>query len=166
MNLHERAVAIRERLRNPPNAVVDIGIDLQRGRAKIDDHQIARISSPSIRARRFGIERARTQRLANAGHSVARITALVATRYGLTFDQLMSKERLARFVMPRHIAIFLARHITRRGTPDLGGRFNRDHSTVINTLDKVERLSISDFQFGAEIAAVECHVRRKLAGCQ
>jgi hypothetical protein len=45
MSLVERAQAIRERLRNPPNAVPDRGIDLRR-RVEITDHTPIAISVP------------------------------------------------------------------------------------------------------------------------
>ena len=45
----------------------------------------------------------------------------------------------------RHIAIYLTRHMTKLSLKDIGKEFdNRDHSTVLNSLTRIERLMKND----------------------
>ena len=40
----------------------------------------------------------------------------------------------------RQVAIYLMRKLTNLSTPDIGKEFNRDHSTVLHSIAKVENL--------------------------
>jgi chromosomal replication initiator protein len=63
----------------------------------------------------------------------------VATHYGLDIADLLSAKRDRRLVMPRQIAMYLAKQLTSLSLPDLGRSFGgRDHTTVLHAVRKIE----------------------------
>ncbi len=73
------------------------------------------------------------------------ILALVTAHYDVKLSELQSKRRTAAIVLPRQIAMYIARRITRHSLEEIGGFFGgRDHSTVIYAIDKIQQLIASD----------------------
>ena len=71
-------------------------------------------------------------------NDIQKIQRIVADYYNITVDDLKSKKRAANIAGPRHIAIYLARNLTDESFPRIGMEFGgRDHSTVMNSCDKV-----------------------------
>lgn len=69
------------------------------------------------------------------------IQNLCAEHFRLTQDALCSDRREGEVVHARHIAMYLARHMTEVSTTKIGRRFgNRDHSSITHAVRKVERL--------------------------
>ncbi len=63
----------------------------------------------------------------------------VSEKYQVTPDDLKSNSRQNRIILPRFSAMFLARKLTDLTTTDIGKEFgDRDHSTVVNAVNKVE----------------------------
>ena len=80
--------------------------------------------------------------------SIERIQDVVARGWGVTADQLRSKARIKSLVVPRQIAMFLARDILEMQLVEIGHAFGgRDHSTVIHSVNKVERQMSRDRSF-------------------
>ncbi|MEJ2184569.1 MAG: chromosomal replication initiator protein DnaA [Gemmatimonadota bacterium] len=72
--------------------------------------------------------------------SPAGIRAAVAERCNVTVDALTSKRRTKDVTRPRQIAMFLIREILDLPLVEIGSHFgNRDHSTVIHSIQKVEQ---------------------------
>ena len=40
----------------------------------------------------------------------------------------------------RHVAVYLIRQLTNLSTPDIGKEFNRDHSTILYSIEKIEKM--------------------------
>ncbi len=73
------------------------------------------------------------------------ILALVTEAYDVKLSDLQSKKRTQAVVLPRQVAMFLARRITRHSLEEIGGFFGgRDHSTVLYAIDKIDTLAASD----------------------
>lgn len=69
------------------------------------------------------------------------VISQVASFFNLTASQLKGKSRQAHIVLPRQIAMFLLRHDTRATLVEVAGYFsNRDHTTVMHSVEKVEKL--------------------------
>jgi len=65
----------------------------------------------------------------------------VATHYSVSRADLLSSRRTASVVMPRQIAMFLAKALTPRSLPEIGRRFGgRDHTTVLHAVRKIDKL--------------------------
>lgn len=69
----------------------------------------------------------------------------VASHYNVSRADLLSSRRTTAVVMPRQIAMFLAKSLTLRSLPEIGRRFGgRDHTTVLHAVRKIDRLSTTD----------------------
>jgi len=69
----------------------------------------------------------------------------VASHYNVSRADLLSSRRTAAVVMPRQVAMFLAKSLTLRSLPEIGRRFGgRDHTTVLHAVRKIDRLSTSN----------------------
>lgn len=64
----------------------------------------------------------------------------IADRYGLSVLDLLSDRRAPSVAKPRQVAMYLCRELTTLSLPAIGKRFgNRDHSTVIHAIRRVEQ---------------------------
>jgi len=73
------------------------------------------------------------------------ILALVTAHFDVKLSELQSKRRTAAVVLPRQVAMYLARRITRHSLEEIGTYFGgRDHSTVLYGIEKIETLRASD----------------------
>jgi len=73
--------------------------------------------------------------------SVEMIQKLVADHFKLKIADLKSDKRLKALVVPRQIAIYICRELTKCSYPEIGEKFGgKDHSTIIHSFKKIERL--------------------------
>ncbi|MCL1992523.1 MAG: chromosomal replication initiator protein DnaA [Spirochaetes bacterium] len=74
-----------------------------------------------------------------ANLSVENIIRVVAEHYGLSPNDLKGKKRPQSIVLPRQIAMYIAREITDYSTTELGQEFGgRDHTTVMHSVEKIK----------------------------
>jgi chromosomal replication initiator protein len=84
---------------------------------------------------------------------------VVARRWGVTAEQLRSKARIKTLVVPRQIAMYLARDILQMQLIEIGQAFGgRDHSTVIHSVDKVQRQMSRDRGFRERIESARAEL--------
>ncbi len=84
--------------------------------------------------------------------SIDRVQEVVARRWGVTPEGLRSKARTKTLTVPRQIAMYLARDMLGMQLVEIGQAFGgRDHSTVIHSVDKVERQMMRDRTFKERI---------------
>ena len=84
------------------------------------------------------------------------IKRIVADYYGLTQAQLVSKSRTKAIANARHIAIYLCRKHLDLPYNKIGEDFgNRDHSTIINSCDKIEKNLKTDQLLAKAIYEIE-----------
>lgn len=86
--------------------------------------------------------------------TIERIQHIVAHHYNMTADELCSDRRTADVVRARHIAMYLATTMTKRSISEIGRRFERDHTSVIAAVRKLERWISKNPQFAEEIKSV------------
>lgn len=80
--------------------------------------------------------------------SEKRILSVVADYYNLTPTQLAGKNRTSQVSLARHIAMFLMRDLLDLPFSKIGKAFGgKDHSTVMNAIQKVEKMSKTDSGF-------------------
>jgi chromosomal replication initiator protein len=72
--------------------------------------------------------------------TISQIQTLVAARHGLCVRDILSRRRARQVARPRHIAMWLARHITPCSLPEIGLAFGRDHTTVAHGIDRIDKL--------------------------
>ena len=73
------------------------------------------------------------------GVTVDKIFAAIEKKYDVSKSELIGKSRVKDVAQARHIAIYLIRTITEMSLPNIGKLFNRDHSTVISSIDAIEK---------------------------
>jgi chromosomal replication initiator protein len=72
--------------------------------------------------------------------TIDKVQEVVARRWGVTPEGLRSKARIKTLTVPRQIAMYLARDLLQMQLVEIGQAFGgRDHSTVIHSVDKVQR---------------------------
>lgn len=77
--------------------------------------------------------------------TIVEIQKTVARHYGVRHADMLSARRHAADVMPRQIAMYLAKQLTPKSLPEIGRRFGgRDHTTVLHAVRKIEALMKTD----------------------
>ncbi|KRK73889.1 chromosomal replication initiator protein DnaA [Lacticaseibacillus nasuensis] len=70
--------------------------------------------------------------------SIGEIQAVVAKYYQISVSDLKGKKRVKQIVVPRQIAMYLAREMTDSSLPKIGQAFGgKDHTTVIHAHEKI-----------------------------
>ncbi len=83
--------------------------------------------------------------------TVDKIFTAVFKKYGIKKEDIVGQKRNKDIAYARHISIYLIRTITEMSLPNIGKIFNRDHSTVLTSYEKIEKKVFSDPVFNIEI---------------
>jgi hypothetical protein len=76
--------------------------------------------------------------------------------FGLTRAELISERRTRDIVVPRQIAMYLAKILTPRSLPEIGRRFGgKDHTTVLSAVRKITFLTRTNWLIAYDVAHVE-----------
>ena len=70
--------------------------------------------------------------------TVERIISKVASKYGMTSEDIKSRKKTKEIAYARHICIYIIRNITDMSLPTIGKIFGRDHSTVMASLSVID----------------------------
>jgi chromosomal replication initiator protein len=92
---------------------------------------------------------------ANPAVDVEGIQREVARYYKVTVEALREDRRHKALAHARQVAMYLSRKLTKSSFPEIASRFNKDHSTVISAVRKVEGLRESDAGLKRELAELE-----------
>ena len=93
------------------------------------------------------------------GVTVEKIFAAIEKKYGVSKSELVGKSRVKEVAQARHVAIHLMRTLVEMSQPAIGKLFNRDHTTVISSLDTVDKKMASSPAFEAEINTLIKEIR-------
>ena len=69
---------------------------------------------------------------------IERILTAVSKHYGVEVEDLKSTKRSENIAGARHVAIYLLKELTTLTLREIGGVFNRNHSTVKSSLEVVD----------------------------
>ncbi|MDH3462333.1 MAG: chromosomal replication initiator protein DnaA [Acidimicrobiia bacterium] len=72
------------------------------------------------------------------------IIRTTASAYEFTTEDVLSPSRRQPLVLCRQISMYLCRELTDLSLPKIGEAFNRDHTTVLHSVEKVKRILRSD----------------------
>lgn len=87
------------------------------------------------------------------------IQSIVAKSFNITKLDLLSQRRTHNVVLPRQIAMYLAKMLTTRSYPEIGRRFGyRDHSTPLYAVQKINARCVSDPEFAGRINALKAEI--------
>jgi chromosomal replication initiator protein len=85
--------------------------------------------------------------------TVESIQNLVASYFNLNIQEMLSQRRSRSLARPRQIAMYLAKQHTTNSLPDIGRKFsNRDHTTVIHAVKKIDELIKKDNEIKQQVS--------------
>lgn len=88
--------------------------------------------------------------------SIEIIQKAVADYYQLKVSDLKSEKRIKTVVVPRQIAIYICRELTKASYPEIGDKFGgKDHSTVIHSVKKIDKLLTQDHELRNTIDVIK-----------
>lgn len=82
------------------------------------------------------------------GLSMERISKAVAGHYKLTIEELKSKNNSRQIAVPRQVAMYLCKRLTKHSFPEIGREFGgKHHTTVMHSVEKIDSLIKDDRNF-------------------
>ena len=82
------------------------------------------------------------------GLTLERIARVVATHYQMTVEEIKSKNNSRAVAVPRQVAMYLCKRLTKASFPEIGREFGgKHHTTVMHSVDKIEALQKDDRNF-------------------
>ncbi|MBQ7378247.1 MAG: chromosomal replication initiator protein DnaA [Clostridia bacterium] len=83
--------------------------------------------------------------------TVDKIFTAVYKKYGIKKEDILGERRTKDIAQARHIAIYLIRTITDMSLPGIGKILNRNHTTIISSIETVEKKVMASTAFAMEI---------------
>jgi chromosomal replication initiator protein len=83
--------------------------------------------------------------------TVDKIFAAVYRKYNIKKEDIVSSKRTKDIANARHITVYVIRQVTDMSLPNIGKIIDRDHSTVISSLETVEKRMAQNPVFRAEM---------------
>jgi chromosomal replication initiator protein len=86
---------------------------------------------------------------ANDHHlSISKVQRVVAAHYKMKVEDLTAKSNARSIAVPRQVAMYLSKRLTKQSYPEIGRQFGgKHHTTVIHSVEKVEKLIGSNPDF-------------------
>jgi chromosomal replication initiator protein len=82
------------------------------------------------------------------GITIEQIQRVVSAHYKLRLEELKSKNNSRQIAVPRQVAMYLCKRLTKHSFPEIGREFGgKHHTTVIHSVDKIEALVLKDQNF-------------------
>ena len=77
--------------------------------------------------------------------SIGRIQNVVAAQFNVKVDALVARSNVRHVLLPRQLAMYLCKRLTKKSYPEIGRQFGgKHHTTVMHSVQKVDRLISSD----------------------
>ena len=86
--------------------------------------------------------------------TIDEIQKKVAEHFNISVKEMQSSRRARTVARPRQIAMYLAKQLTSRSLPEIGRKFDRDHTTVMHAVRKVEELILEDVSLAENVDAL------------
>jgi chromosomal replication initiator protein len=83
--------------------------------------------------------------------TVDKIFASIFKKYGVKKEDIIGSRRTKDVAWARHVSVYLIRAITDMSFPNIGKILGRDHSTIMSSIDAVERTIQADNMFSLEL---------------
>ena len=83
--------------------------------------------------------------------TVDKIFTSVYKKYNIKRDEIVSSKRTKEIANARHITVYIIRQVTDMSLPNIGKIIERDHSTVISSLDTIEKRMAQNPVFRTEM---------------
>ena len=84
--------------------------------------------------------------------TIEEIQKKVAEHYNIRLNDMHSPRRARAVARPRQVAMYLSKQLTQRSLPEIGRKFgNRDHTTVMHAVKRIEELKGADSALAEDI---------------
>ena len=83
--------------------------------------------------------------------TVDKIFAAVYKKYNIKKEEIVSSKRTKEIANARHITVYVIRQITDMSLPNIGKIIERDHTTVLSSLDTIEKRMVQNPVFRTEL---------------
>lgn len=90
--------------------------------------------------------------------TIQNIIKIVGKYYQINTVDILGKSRKSNIVLPRHLSIYFTRKILKYSLLDIGKYFGRDHSTILSSINKIEK----DSSKNQELSKVIYELRKKI----
>jgi hypothetical protein len=142
-----KAKLIHNRLMNPPNPVMDHGINLHPTRIPPIPPDLTHVSVEiSILPAPYEKRHLNVRAIAKA----------VCQHFHITISEIRGRSRKQRVCLPRHVIMYLCTKYTSYSLPAIAAKFGRgDHTTILHARDKVRELILVDEALASDINRIE-----------
>ena len=93
--------------------------------------------------------------------TIDKILSMVSQKYGIPVEDLKSRKRTSNIASARHISVYIIKKLTDRSLPAIGRVFGRDHTTIINSIDTVEKRMATEPAFDNEIKDLINRIKKR-----
>ncbi len=91
--------------------------------------------------------------------TVDKIFAAVYKKYNIERKDIVSSKRTKDIANARHVTVYIIRSVTDMSLPNIGKIIDRDHSTIMSSIESVEKRMAQDPVFRAEIEEMVKEIR-------
>jgi chromosomal replication initiator protein len=87
--------------------------------------------------------------------SITRIQKAVADYYKISVDSLKSRSNIGNVLVPRQVAMYLCKRLTKKSYPEIARQFGgKHHTTVMHSVEKIDKLLGSDRELDALVKRI------------
>ncbi len=159
-DLIDEAKRIRQRLRDPPNAVHDPGIDLTRkstahkGHEPIPDPPIKKVLElPESREPTFPPMEIRFP------ITFDNILEAVSTHYGVSTASLRGSDRHMHTCLARFVVVYLSlKLLAKRSLSSIARDLDKDHTSILHARNRINAIILDRPEVAAEVLMLERHI--------
>ena len=91
--------------------------------------------------------------------TIDKIFAAVYRKYNVSKEELLGKKRNKEIALARHVTIYLIREVTEMSYPNIGKLFERDHATIMSSLDVIKKRISFDPVFESDMENLKKEIR-------
>ncbi|MEW6129532.1 MAG: chromosomal replication initiator protein DnaA [Acidobacteriota bacterium] len=142
-----------EKIDLPDNVALFIASKIKSNIRELEGSLVRLVAYASLKGLPLGIELAQ-EVLKNiieeesAGITIIQIQKVVANYYGLKVSDLKSKNNSRSVAVPRQVAMYLCKSLTKTSLPEIGREFGgKHHTTVLHSINKIAQLCKTDKVF-------------------
>lgn len=93
--------------------------------------------------------------------TVDKILTVVSNKFNVSVDDIKSRKRTSNIASARHTSIYIIKKLTNSSLPAIGKLFGRDHTTVMNSLDAVEKRIAAEPAYDQQIKEIIRIVKKR-----
>ena len=157
---------VRNRLRRPPNAVPDTGINLRRDKSPPPEPEPLELPEGDIELTPLQKRRVETYRTSFCRKDITFKTILrfAAAEFGVEYRLVLSRCRSAKIVLPRQVAFYLASKHLQQSLSSMGKSMELDHTSVLHGRNKIKLMMSTNLSFRDQIKAIEAKLLETYPG--